>query len=114
LALFGPLAGEAAPALVQILNDSSQQPLSRLATIEALGRIGPARSEVLPAITSAVNTGINPGLADDPQVQERAIAGIEMLELFGGHAVSAVPSLIRATSSHSVRIRRGAANTLGM
>lgn len=112
LALYGPVAAEAAPALVELLEDDAQPPLPRLASIEALGRIGTSRTEVLPALTRALDHGLTPDV--DPDVLERAVAAAEMLELFGGFAASATPSLIRATSSESVLLRRAAANTLGL
>lgn len=112
LALYGPVASDATPALVALLENSTQPPLPRLASIEALGRIGPARPEVVPAITRALDAGLSG--AADPDTLERAIAAAEMFELFGGHAASATPSLIRATTSDSVFLRRAAANTLGL
>jgi HEAT repeat protein len=132
LALYGPVASEATPALVALLENSSQPPLPRLASIEALGRIGPARPEVVPAITRALDAGMeaerrlrSAPLPGPPPAEgggrenlndtlERAIAAAEMFELFGGHAASATPSLIRATTSDSVFLRRAAANTLGL
>lgn len=114
LALFGPVAAEAAPALAQLLVDESQPALPRLAAIEALGRIGPARPEVLPAILNALQAGLTDDATADADRLERAIAAAEMLELFGGNASAAVPSLIRATASRSVLLRRAAANTLGL
>jgi len=132
LALYGPVASDAAPALVALLEDSAQPPLPRLASIEALGRIGPARPEVVPALIRALDAGIqaelrlrSAPLPDPPPAEgggrenvndilERAIGAAEMFELFGGHAASATPSLIRATLSDSVFLRRAAANTLGL
>jgi len=112
LALYGPVASDATPALVALLENSTQPPLPRLASIEALGRIGPARPEVVPAITRALDAGLTG--TTDPDTLERAVAAAEMFELFGGHAASATPSLIRATLSDSVFLRRAAANTLGL
>lgn len=131
LALYGPLAADAAPALIAILQDETEAPLPRLATIEALGRIGPTEPTVLPAITRVLDAGIEADrrarsapLPDPPpesggreniaDTLERAVAAAEMLELFGGHAASATPALIRATAAHDVLLRRAAANTLGM
>ena len=114
LALFGPLAGEAAPELVELLEDESVAPLPRLAAIEALGRIGPAQPEVLPAISRALRAGLSPSGTDDADTMERAVAAAEMLELFRGQAASTTPALIRATLSPNVLLRRAAANTLGL
>ena len=113
LALYGPVAGEAAPALAELLEDESQAPLPRLASIEALGRIGPLRPEVLPAITRTLHAGLSPPGTRDANAMERAVAAAEMLELFRGQATSATPALIRATLSQDVLLRRAAANTLG-
>jgi HEAT repeat protein len=112
LALYGPVAEESAPALVALLEDSTQPPLPRLASIEALGRIGPARSEVMPAVVRALDAGLAPSA--DPDTLERGVAAAEILELFRSHAGSVTPSLIRATTSESVLFRRAAANTLGL
>jgi HEAT repeat protein len=112
LALFGPLAAETAPQLVAFLEDPERAPLPRLASIEALGRIGPGEPAVLPAITRAIDAGLRPAV--DADTLERAVAAAEMLELFRGHAAPATPSLIRATASDDVLLRRAAANTLGL
>lgn len=115
LARFGPVAEEAAPRLVEILNDGSRADLPRLAAIETLGRIGPQRAEVLPALIAAIRMGLQTASPQEHSPElERALAAVEMMELFGGNAASAVPVLIQAARSRSVLLRRSAANTLGM
>jgi HEAT repeat protein len=115
LARFGPLAAEAAPQAVALLEDQSREELPRLASIETLGRIGPQQPEVLPAMIRAIEVSLRPGgAAQHSAALERSIAAVEMLELFGGNASPAVPALIRATRSDSVLLRRAAANTLGL
>jgi HEAT repeat protein len=115
LSLFGPLAADAAPRLIAVLNDDRAPELDRLSSIEALGRIGPAQPDVLPAIVATLET--NPVRSDDAGREadlERRVAAAEILELFKGHAAPAVPALIRATHSDAVLLRRAAANTLGV
>jgi HEAT repeat protein len=115
LSLFGPLAADAAPPLIDVLNDDRAPELDRLSSIEALGRIGPAQPDVLPAIIATLET--TPVRSDDAGREaelERRVAAAEILELFKGHAAPAVPALIRATRSDAVLLRRAAANTLGV
>jgi HEAT repeat protein len=115
LALFGPLAAEATPPLIEILRDDCANDQARLGALEALGRIGPSRAEVLPAIIAtleSVDRGRD-GLGWSADL-ERRVAAAEILELFGGHAAPAVPALIRATRDESLLLRRAAANTLGL
>ncbi len=115
LSLFGPLAADAAPRLIAVLNDDRAPELDRLSSIEALGRIGPAQPDVLPAIIATLET--TPVRSDDAGREadlERRVAAAEILELFKGHAAPAVPALIRATLSDAVLLRRAAANTLGV
>jgi HEAT repeat protein len=115
LARFGPLAAEAAPEVVAMLEDESRAALPRLACIETLGRIGPQQPEVLPALIRAIEVSVgSPSARQHPAALERSIAAVEMLELFGGHASPAVPVIIRATRSDSILLRRAAANTLGL
>jgi HEAT repeat protein len=115
LARFGPVAESAAPMLVEILNDDAEDEFPRIAAIETLGRIGPQRAEVLPALIGVIRP-----VLESPEVEEhspelqRAVAAVEMMELFGGNAASAVPVLIQAARSRSMLLRRSAANTLGM
>lgn len=115
LALFGPLAEESTPRLIEILRDDCATDHARLGALEALGRIGPSRAEVLPAIIATLE-GRDPQRDErgwSPEL-ERRVAAAEILELFGGHAAPAVPALIRATRHESPLLRRAAANTLGL
>ena len=50
LALFGPVAREATAAFIELLESETQPHLARLSTLEALGRIGPAHPQTLPAV----------------------------------------------------------------
>src|SRR5262245_3678591 len=50
LALFGPLAAETTPTLIDVVADGTQPHVARLSALEALGRIGPAHADAVPAI----------------------------------------------------------------
>ena len=114
LARFGPVAESAAPMLVEILNDESEDEFPRIAAIETLGRIGPQRAEVLPALIGVIRLVLQSEVEEHSPELQRAVAAVEMLELFGGNAASAVPVLIQAARSKSMLLRRSAAHTLGM
>ena len=111
LSLFGPLASEATPALVRLLNDPEQPPLPRLAAIEALGRIGPAHPDALPAVIAVLESSAE---VQDGAAFERRVAAAEILELVGDSAAAAVPALMKAAANQSELLRRAAVNTLGM
>ncbi len=111
LSLFGPLAADATPELVRLLQDPSQPPLPRLAAVEALGRIGPAHPDALPAVIEVLE---NPAEVEDGEAFKRRVAAAEILELVGESAAPAIPALLRAAGNQSVLLRRAAVNTLGM
>lgn len=114
LALFGPVARHATPALVKVLEDESRPHLVRLATLEALGRIGPAHPGTLPAIIEALQLGPAENETTERERQERRIAAAEVLELFRAQAAPAVPALIAASTNEHIPLRRAAVYTLGV
>ncbi len=114
LSLFGPLARDAAPLAVEIVEDPQASQLTRLMSIEVLCQIGPQSPYVLPALTRIIQTtDAVPNTPAAPPEFERRIAAVEGLELLGEHAAPAVPTLIRALDEPSVRMRRAAVFTLG-
>ena len=113
LALFGGIASEATPVLIEILRSDSRSHLCRLSTLEALGRIGTAHPQTLPAIIEVLESGPAADGTSAEERLERRIAAAEVLDLYGGHAALAVPALIAASADESVQLRRAAVYTLG-
>ncbi len=109
LSLFGPLAAPATPALVRLLNDHTRSPLDRLSCVEALGRIGGAHQDAIPALIRLARRETG-GSHDDAELREAAVDG---LALIGSAAAPAVPTLIRLTRHDSGRLRKKAAVALG-
>ncbi|WP_197443720.1 HEAT repeat domain-containing protein [Maioricimonas rarisocia] len=112
LALFGPVAADAAGSIASILQDETAPLTLRLSAVEALGRIGTAAREPLPGLIATLRGQHGTGLADDEQA-ELQIAAADILMLLRSEASPAVPALIRAAQHDSPRMRRIAATTLG-
>lgn len=115
LARFGPVAAEAAPDLIDILNDASRPDAVRLVAVEALGRIGLAHPQALLALIETLRfEGQQAGGPDEAAAAfERRVAAAEVLSLSRGGAAPAVPALMRAAADDSERLRHAAAATLG-
>jgi len=109
LALFGPLAVDAAPEAIRILTDRDESIILRLTATETLGRIGVQSSDGLEALIDGAAGRLETLNATD-QLDLR-IACIEALQLAG--PPSAVPTLIAACADDSERVRHAAAATLG-
>ncbi len=105
LALFGPVAKQAAPVLAQQLRDESVPIDHRRVTIDALARIGAAHPAVVPVLIETLNSS-----SDDPMLCQLAA---EALGLVGPQASAAVPALMRATRQQSESLRRTSAMALG-
>jgi HEAT repeat protein len=71
LALMGPKAASAVPALIPLLIDRSS--LNRFLTAEALGAIGPGAKDALPALAAASKD-------EDPVVRESAAEAIAAIK----------------------------------
>jgi HEAT repeat protein len=114
LALFGPIAAEATPALTEILNDTSARYEHRASTIDALARIGAAHPQAVGALTNLLSQRPADATAEATRQAEslRELAA-DGIYLVGPAAASAVPALIRATRDESESVRRKAALALG-
>jgi HEAT repeat protein len=115
LALFGPLAADATPALLDVVADRTQPHVARLSALEALGRIGAAHDDALPAIIGMLEQPAPAGSdAEAARLHlERRVAAADVLQLLRRSAAPAVPALIRAANDESVLLRRSAVVTLG-
>lgn len=109
LALFGPLAADAAPDAIRFLRELRAPIILRLTATETLGRIGTKSSDGLETLIEGGAGKLETANAAD-QLELR-IACIEALQLAG--PPSAVPMLIAACSDPSARVRHAAAATLG-
>jgi hypothetical protein len=107
LALFGPLAAQAAPEAIRILADERAPIILRLTSTETLGRIGLESSAGLATLIEGAAGRLTTANSSD-QLELR-IACLEALQLAG--PPSAVPTLIAACSDPSERIRHAAAGS---
>lgn len=114
IALFGPVAAEATPALVKILNNETARFEYRAGTIDALARIGTAHPLAIASLTDTLAqrpvNSTNEAARDANTLRELAANGIYVV---GPAAASAVPALIRATRDESESVRRKATLALG-
>ncbi len=109
LSLFGPLAAEATPALVDVLSNDARPHIDRLSCVEALARIGGTHEQAVAALIEIARTE-PPPTRDLQELQEAAVDG---LALVGPPASPAVPTLIRLTTADSGPLRKKAAMALG-
>jgi HEAT repeat protein len=109
LALFGPLAVEAAPNAVAILTDVSLPLILRLTCTETLGRIGITSAQAIHALIDGGAGRLRAASSTD-QLELR-VACIEALQL--PSPAAAVPMLMAACEDPAERIRHSAAATLG-
>jgi len=105
LALFGPVAKSAAPALIVRLKDKSARIADRLAAIDALSQIGIADAAVVPALIEVLNSA-------NEKLELRTVTA-EALAYIGPNASAAVPALLRATGEANENLRRAAAAAIG-
>jgi HEAT repeat protein len=104
LALFGPVARDAAPDVARVLKSPSTPALSRLTALDALSQIGPGHPVVIPTLIA---------FAGDESAPELRRAAIEALGMNGPAASSALPVLVRALDDPDENVRREAATSLG-
>lgn len=114
LSLLGAQAREATPSLVKILRDTQRSHLERISSIEALGQIGPAHSDVVPILISVVQKRIKPSENRPTEtVREFREIALEAIQVIGPSASSAIPAIIRVSTDSYEGIRRRAINALG-
>lgn len=109
LALFGPLAVQAAPKTTVILNDNSIPLILRLTATETLARIGASSASGIQALIDG-SAGTLTTSSESDHLELR-VACIEALQLPA--PASAVPVLMTACEDPAERIRHAAAATLG-
>ena len=102
LALIGPEAKAAVPALARALDDDEVQVFFWSAT--ALANLGPAAHEATPELIKRLSRG---GRRYRDQVRLRVVTALTRI------GPAAVPQLIDALGDDSSSIRSGAANVLG-
>lgn len=112
LALLGPAARSAAPKLIGILQDVQQPGRLRMATLEALARIGEAHPDAMPALLELLQQ--RPRTASNPPHTPLREVAVDVLSIAGSHAAVATPLLARivANPDETESIRRRAAGTL--
>lgn len=108
LALFGPEAKDAAPALVHLLNDEQSSFVTRLGCLEALSQIGSANSQAIPALLGWLERELMS--AEDIELAQAAAQAVGMV---GPDAAAAVPILMRRAQSRQEHLRREAVRALG-
>jgi HEAT repeat protein len=114
IALFGPVAAKATPALAEILNNETARFEHRASTIDALARIGTAHPLAIASLINALAQrpahSTNEAARDANSLRELAANGIDFV---GPAAASAIPALIRATRDENESVRRKATLALG-
>jgi len=111
LALFGERAAPATGELAELAADDTRTVQERLVATEALGRIGGADPQAIPALMQLAAKSSS-GSDDDEHDLLRA-AAIDSLAFAGPTSAGAVPLLIRLTRDPHADIRQRAANALG-
>lgn len=107
LAIYGPLAREAAPRLIEILANEKLPVTERQVAIEALGQIGGAHPRAIPALVETLNL---PSSKDNDSLRELAV---ESIAVVGSDAAIAVPVLLRNLNAPDESFRRKTAAALG-
>ena len=119
LALFGPLAEDAAPKAAAIARDQGQPFLVKSAAIETLARIGKDREVAVRTLidllsTSPASSGDAPDSSSPAsEVRDLRLAAAEALQLLGPAATPALPALIRACRDEWPLLRRASATAIG-
>lgn len=108
LALYGPIARDAAPHLAAILNDSTADQVARLSAVEALWRIGASHPHVIPILLQRARQA-----AHSESERELQRAAVEALGAIGPPASVAVPLLVRFTEHPDEQVRVAAVAALG-
>lgn len=116
LSLFGPVARDAAPALIAILQDEVRSAAQRQSALYALSQIGTAHPRVVPVLIGVLQShrgrSSGAGQVDRDAVMLQELAA-ESLALIGPPAAVAIPALLRAAEDPQDGIRRKATTALG-
>lgn len=113
LAQFGPIASDAAPALVKLLNNDKRPYHDRVIALEPLAVIGVAHPIVVPALIQTVEqTKPGPNLSADDANSLRALTA-DTIGLIGPAAAPAAPALVRALLDKNEQVRQMSAQALG-
>jgi len=114
LAIYGPVARQATPRLVEILKNPELPLAERQVVIDALGQIGGKHPQAIPALVDTLNL---PRQAESPKAQEAnetlRMLAVESLGQVGTDAAIAVPALVRYLNHPSEPMRRKTAQALG-
>jgi HEAT repeat protein len=113
LALFQADAREAAPPLIEVVQDNSRPTATREVALETLTYIGTAHPRVVPTLIALLQNPPSGELSranDEASFRANAAAS---LGIIGSGASAAVPALARATRDPFEAVRRNAAVSLG-
>ena len=114
LALYGPLARQAAPRLVEILKNEKLPLAERQVAIDALGQIGGAHPRAIPALVETLNLPRPADSAEDEEkIESLRELAVESIAFIGPDAAIAVPVLLRNLNHESESFRRKTAAALG-
>ena len=108
LGKFGPLAADAAPALISLLDHSDAAP--RNASIEALAQIGSSHPTVIPALVERI---VQWRTTQSPDLLESLEYVMDGLGQIGSDAASCIPALLRTVELRHERIRISSVAALG-
>lgn len=117
LGLYGPLAAEATPRLIESFRHPSNDRLLQMSVLDTLSQIGPAHPQAIPYLLRVATDQAGTDITDDPALpfsrQDLQQAAIEALGLIGAAASPAIPALVRLLDHSHDSIRREAASALG-
>lgn len=114
LALYGPLAREATPRLVEILKDRELPLEERAVALEALGQIGGAHPRAIPSVVELLSDlSASPGVSDQNDSDALRELAAECIGIIGKDAAVAVPVLMRSINDPSESMRRKTIAALG-
>lgn len=113
LALYGPVAANAAPELIRRLQEPETDWLAKLSLLETISQIGPAHAACVPVLMEAARDprSVCPQLTDEQAIEFRRLA-CESLGAIGPAAAVSTPVLIRLLEADDAHLRRAAAESL--
>lgn len=113
IALYGPIAAETTPTLIDRLRDPRTDWFARLSLLEAISQIGPSHPAALAVLIDAARdpAAVYPRLTEEQALEFRRLA-CESLGAIGPAAAAATPVLARLLESDDAHVRRAAADGL--